>query len=746
MAHDVRRPTWASLREDVPAADRLAAVLFDPGPVTELRAALTALAERLREALDVDVAALMVSEDDPLDMTMGMAFRRPDDDAALRPLLESGSDLGGLGGEATWTGASVVWPRLAAEPTILDRLGQLRTGGGEVRTALDLLDGASGLGVPLASPNHPRLGAVVLISLDPRRPLGAVVSRRLEEVAPQVSLTVRNHQLRDRNRRTRQVLEAVLESTHNGIVVTDLAGRITIANRAASQLIAVDLSSMIGQPMREVVAEHLRWRFADAQEYVRSTQAIYDDPQVSVADEVQTVDGRVIERYTAPVRDTSGALLGRVEILTDVTAAQEALEDARRLAEEAAQLRLSEERRSQEEMALARAAHLMASALTRADIHEHLLDQAAEVTGAEAAGVMVVDRSGEVTVEAVRGMTEAALERMGLEAGGEGLVGRVLAGRRPFICSDVDAEGVRTRISAPPGVRSFVLAPLLLGDRVYGLLLAGSPRARAFGERELRLAGELARHAGAALQNAMQYEQERHIAETLQHALLPDDLPSVPGLAIAGLYRAAAGAQVGGDFYGVWTLPAGQVAVLVGDVSGKGVEAAGTTAMVRYVAEGMTAYESDPGRVVTALNARVTDRIPDGSFVTLVLAVIDPLRDEIAWSSAGHVTPLVVSGGGAVIALEDVGPPAGVFPRERYVTSRSMFEPGDTLVCVTDGVVEARREGEEFGDPRLREVLRATLGASPREIAKAVYAAVAAWSDGRIADDVAIAVVTRRAR
>lgn len=739
---DGRRPTWAAL-DDRDPAERLAAVLFDPGVVSELASALTALAERLRDALAVDVAAIAVSEDDPLDVTVGIAFGSVDDDVVLRRLLQSGSDLGGLAGEAIWTGSSIVWPRLAAEPVVLDRLARLQEQAVDVRPVLDLLEGGSGVAVPLATPNHLRLGTVVLISLDPRRPLLRETAARIETVAPQLSLTVRNHQLRDRNRRTRQVLEAVMESTHNGIVVTDLAERLTIANRAASELIAVDLAGMIGRPMREIVSEHLRWRFVDATDYVRRTLAIYDDPECAVADELRTVDRRVMERYSAPIRDTSGALLGRVEILSDVTAAQHALEEAHRLAEEAAQLRLSEERRTQEEMSLARAAHLMASALTRADIHGILLDQAVELTGCDACGVLVADRQGDVAVAAARGIDPRAFERMDARRTEDSLVGRVLSGRRPFICSDVDAEGVRARVSPPPGFRSFVMAPLLLGDRTYGLLVVGSARAGGFGERELRLSGELARHAGAALQNAMQYEQERHIAETLQHALLPDDLPSVPGLAIAGLYRAAAGAQVGGDFYGVWPLGGGRVAVLVGDVSGKGVEAAGTTAMVRYVAEGMTEYESDPGRVMTALNARIIERVPDGSFVTLVLAVVDPSRDEVTWANAGHVDPLVVTAAGAVVPLEGVGPPCGAFAAQDYVSATAPLERGDALVCVTDGVVEARREGEEFGEARLQAVLRENRGAGPREVARAVYSAVAAWSRGRIADDVAVAVVSR---
>ena len=123
---------------------------------------------------------------------------------------------------------------------------------------------------------------------------------------------------------------------------------------------------------------------------------------------------------------------------------------------------------------------------------------------------------------------------------GEGYVGRVVTDRRPFICNDtlVD-ERVSRRIVGPEGIRSFMHVPLVLGERVYGVVSVNSHHPRAFGERELRVIDELARHAASALQNALQFEQERHIAETLQQALLAEELPEVPGLELAALYQAA---------------------------------------------------------------------------------------------------------------------------------------------------------------------------------------------------------------
>ena len=128
--------------------------------------------------------------------------------------------------------------------------------------------------------------------------------------------------------------------------------------------------------------EAIKWRFTNPEEYARRVLAIHADPTSVAIDDAETVNGRTVEHSSSPVRDRSGALVGRVDILNDVTRARSALTEARRLAEERAELLEREERRAQEEMALSRAAHMMASALTPADVHEHLLDQASALAAA----------------------------------------------------------------------------------------------------------------------------------------------------------------------------------------------------------------------------------------------------------------------------------------------------------------------------------------------------------------------------
>ncbi len=722
---------------------RLATLLFDPSPETELRLALEGLATRLRHAVEVPIVAFVVADDaDAIPSVMGISVA-PDADpnGVLKEVLTADGQMLGLIGDAVDTGAPVGWPRLTDHATVLSRLSHLAAAGHNAAGAQRLLNGASGVAVPLGTPNTPHLGAVALISLDPRQPAGSALTDRIEEVTPQLSLTVRNHQWRDRNRRSRLIHEAVVEGSPNGIIVTDLRERVTTVNRSASAFLGVDLSKFLGQPIRDVI-EQLRPQIVDPARYTARTIALHDGHETA-NDEIETVAGRILERYSAPVMDTSGEPLGRVEILSDVTSHREALTEAQRLATETARLRLLEERRAQEEMALARAAHMMASALTLSDIHEHLLDQAEELSGCDAAAVLVADAHGEIQPAATRGFSEAEAEQMAVPAT-DSLVARVLSGRHPFICNDADAERRTGRkIPGLDHVRSFVQVPLALGERIYGVLWATSSRPRAFGARELRLLTELGRHAEAAIQNALQFEQERHIAATLQYALLPDDLPVVPGLAMAALYRAAAGSRVGGDFYGAWELPDGRVGVVVGDVSGKGAEAAGVTAMVRYMVEGMSMREPEPGRLLGDLGDLIRGRLPEASLVTVLLVVIDADRAALSWASAGHVPALVLGVAGAVTALEERGPPCGAFPGVTYDTHHASFAGGETLVLYTDGILEARREHEMFGEERLAQILAAHAGDAPRDLARVIYSAARVFSSGHIDDDVAIAVVNR---
>jgi PAS domain S-box-containing protein len=712
----------------------------------ELPAALDEIAERVGEVFPVDVVAIqVVDETDPEDVTRGYCVGPSPAARALAPLLTpDGLDPIGLGDAALEAGGPVVWPRIVSERAEIERLARLAEEGGPAGALHRLMLDAGGVAVPLGTPHQPGLGAVALVSLTRESPVPEGYVDELLALAPQIALTARNHQLAARTRRTRQTLEGVISSSRMGVLVSELRGRLSLANRAAADILGIDPEPLIGRPMRQVISERIKWCFTNPDEYEERILALHGDPSREAVFDAETVAGRSIEHSSSPVRDPSGALVGRVDVLTDVTSARSALAEARRLAAERAELLAREERRAQEEVALSRAAHMMASALTPADIHEHLLEQAHLLApSCDKSAVLAVDRRGLAAPVATRGFSEKSIKRMVFKVG-EGVVGGALAARRPFLCNDAEAEQrVSHRFTEPEGIRSFMHVPLLLGERVYGLVSVNSAQRRAFGERELRVIGELARHAATALQNALQFEQERHIAETLQQALIAEQLPELEGLELAALYQAAAGSLVGGDFYSAWPVAGGRLALLVGDVSGKGVDAAGVTAMVRYMAEALSQRRCEPAALVTELNGLLHQRLPDGGLVTLVLAVLDTAAGTLRWCSAGHPPPVLIDAAGNQTLLEDPGPPCGAFEDASFTEHEAPFEEGDLLVLYTDGIIEARRQGREFGEEGLREALREAAGESPAELARSVYAAARTWCGGRLADDVAIAVARR---
>jgi PAS domain S-box-containing protein len=726
------------------AARRLSRIATVSAP--DLATALGEIAERVQEIVPADLVVVQVVDETGGDAA-ARGYRLADAarSSGIAPLLRAeGLDPIAIGDEAMDRGAPVAWPRLVAEDAQIRRLAALADAGGPAGALHRLLAEASGVAVPIGMPGEPALGAIALVGLTRESHVPGSAAEELLAVAPQIALTARNHQLAARTLRSRQTLEGVIASSRMGMLVTDVRGRLSYSNRAAAEMLGLDLDPLVGEPTRAVVAERVKWRFTNPEDYAARVLAAHDDPADEAVLEVETVDGRAVEHSSTPVRDPEGRLVGRVDILTDVSAARGALAEARRLAAERAELLEREERRAHEEGTLARAAHEMASALSPAEVQEALLDHAhALVPGCEKSAVLMADGRGDVAPVLTRGFDEATLARMTFRLG-QGTVGRMMAEGRPFVCNDTAVDDrLSTRITGPEGIRSFMLVPLVRGGRVLGLVSLNCLSPREFGEREVRVVTELARHAASALQNALQFERERHIAATLQQALIADDLPTIPGVELAALYQAAAGSLVGGDFYSAWRMPDGRLALLMGDVSGKGVEAAGVTAMVRYMAEALSQHRPEPAALVGELNEMLFPRMPDGGLVTLLVVVVDTADGSVRWCSAGHPPAVLMRADGSHHLLGDPDPPCGVFPGQRFHERATAFLPGDTLVAYTDGLIEARRQGRELGEDGLRAALAAAADGAPADIARAAHAAARDWGGGRLPDDVAVAVIRR---
>ena len=265
------------------------------------------------------------------------------------------------------------------------------------------------------------------------------------------------------------------------------------------------------------------------------------------------------------------------------------------------------------------------------------------------------------------------------------------------------------------------------------------PVAGAVTETALAIAGQ----AALAIDNARLYGQQKAFADTMQRSLLPRTAPELPGLELGDVYESAARVEVGGDVYDYLTLGDGRLAVVLGDVTGHGVDATADMAMAKYVFRSLAREHPDPGTFLAAANEVVSSEIAPGRFITMVEVVFDVEGGEVACASAGHPPPRLVLPDGSVQSIPARGLALGIDAPQVYDTVTEPFPPGAIVVVYTDGVIEARRGGEQFGVERLDALLAERRDLPPQEIAQAALAACRDWTEGELTDDFAVVVVKR---
>nr|WP_231126683.1 SpoIIE family protein phosphatase [Motilibacter aurantiacus] len=258
------------------------------------------------------------------------------------------------------------------------------------------------------------------------------------------------------------------------------------------------------------------------------------------------------------------------------------------------------------------------------------------------------------------------------------------------------------------GGRSVLVLPMMVAGQVIGVTtMVLSRSGRRYGPAEAELARDLVNRASVAVANALSYEQQRSAAVALQRSLLPEVLTGTEGLDAAWRYLpGATGTQVGGDWADVIPLPSGRVAIVVGDVMGRGLHAAAVMGQVRTAVRVLAYQDPPPSEVLRALDLAVAG-LAEGQIVTCVYAVFDPGRGTLTLASAGHVPPILVPPGGEPEVLRGpVGVPLGVRADLGYEDFEVPMPHGTGLALYTDGLVEAPGQDVDDGIARLAEALR----------------------------------------
>ncbi|MCU1590014.1 MAG: protein serine phosphatase with GAF(s) sensor(s) [Frankiales bacterium] len=289
-----------------------------------------------------------------------------------------------------------------------------------------------------------------------------------------------------------------------------------------------------------------------------------------------------------------------------------------------------------------------------------------------------------------------------------------------------------------------LVLPLVARGRLLGLILVGRPTGSVYGADDVGVLTDLARRAALAVDNARLYEERSSIAKALQASLLPPNLPTAPGLEFGGRYAAAGeGNEVGGDFYDVFSMPTGGWGIAIGDVCGKGAEAAAITGMARDVLRLLVRDGAAPPRALQRLNESILELDERGRFCTAALGIVEPGPEglRVRLSSAGHPPPVLVDASGDARFVGRSGTLLGVVPDVELSEDELLLSPGETLVFYTDGVTERRSGADMFGESRLLECVRAAAGRSADLIAGHLESDVRRFGAGPSRDDLAVLVI-----
>jgi serine phosphatase RsbU (regulator of sigma subunit) len=322
--------------------------------------------------------------------------------------------------------------------------------------------------------------------------------------------------------------------------------------------------------------------------------------------------------------------------------------------------------------------------------------------------------------------------------------------------SDEQIDDITTRQNERELLRkhrfqSCIVLPLGARGSVLGALTLWIMRpAKAFDETARRTAKRLADRAALALDNARLHEQQVHIASVLQHSLLPRSLPKIAGFEGSSRFLPAGEAyEVGGDFYDVFRSGSGTWTAVIGDVCGKGPEAASLTALARYTVRTASSPDSAPSEILQTLHDSISAERADMRFCTAALARIQAPANgngtaHVTVALGGHPLPLVLRKDGQVDSIGEPGTLLGALPSPVITDTDATLAVGDSLVLYTDGVLDVRDRNLRDDPEWLTEELSRSAGKSADEIADQIAKAAVGRHGGEPRDDIAILVLNRQ--
>jgi GAF domain-containing protein len=450
---------------------------------------------------------------------------------------------------------------------------------------------------------------------------------------------------------------------------------------------------------------------------------------------------------SCPVEGPDGRILGVLALSAasfteDEVRSAGALAHLAGIALDRSELLGREQRRAHEELTLNRAVQELGRSLELADLARTIVDQALVISGASKAMLTRQEpASRDLHVVCARGFSDRISDARFVV--GEGMIGRVVETGEAYASRETDREHFLEWVVAGEQLGSFVHVPLSIGSRLFGVLTVADERPDVCDESLLPRMEAFGLAAAGAIANALDFAREKRVAFALTQGFVPGPLPELEGFDAGLVFEPSGHAAGGGDFFGIWRLPDRSVALLVGDVSGKGIEVAAISSMVRFFVEARSHDAADPAEVMAQTDALLRGRLPGTTFVPAVMMVIDERR--IRWCNAGHTPPVLLTADDER-ELSGTGLPLGVDPEQgAYTTGEAPFAPGDLVLAFTDGLTEARREGRQFGDERLPGLVAAhARELAPDDLVRLLRTEAEEWAP-ELDDDMVILALRRRA-
>lgn len=590
------------------------------------------------------------------------------------------------------------------------------------------------------------LGALSVLRLGDGEPYTQAETDLVTELARRSALAIDNARLFSDLRGLEQRLEAILIGLGEAVTVIDREGRTVFANRAAVQLLDVESIEELTQAQPGEIMDRFIVLSEDGEELSLEDMPGRrllngEQPQPLLVRNVVKASGRerwLIARASPILDPDTGLPLYAVNVFEDIT----------------------DVKRTQiAENFLAEASRVFASSLDHAQTLARIAKLAVPQLG-DWCSVSLLDEHGAVKRVATHHRDPRKLElAIELERSypydrdDERGVARVLrSGRalhaevRPEALAEYARDVEHHDLLQQLQIGSVIIVPMSAGGRVLGTITVASDLSgRQLTEAEVPLLEELGRRAGIAVENARLYTERSRIASALQQALLPEDLPQVPGASLEALYAAAGELnEVGGDFYDVFEHRDGRWVLAIGDVCGKGPRAAAVTALARHTLRAAAMSGQAPTVMVSSVHQALLGQPPGLDMCTLGLILVKllsrPAGAHLTIALGGHPQPLLIDSEGNAQLIGRPGTLLGVLDPVHLDQTEVHMNPGDTLVMYTDGVIEAGAPSRPLGEDGLLDLCADAPKLMPAALVRRIEAAAVAHAGGSVRDDIALLV------